>query len=192
MASEAAAPLVLPSLQELDLPPVATAADVVETVVAELKDKRGAYAHVSASTIDWHLREKKRVPRNWATIVRMAAEKHYTVDGYKDELTLHPKVEPDAVPDTSLVLPVIPRLPKLSDADIINNVTRSITYAESAVEGAPLVWFYTDLNKRSRPSWDHVRALIARAAEPHWVCTFNDDEQSVSFMERDAGLYSQK
>jgi hypothetical protein len=87
------------------------------------------------------------------------------------------------------VLPVIPRLPKLSDADIINNVTRSMkTYAKCAVEGAPLLWFYTDLDKESRPSWDHVRALIARAAEPHWVCTFNDDEWSVSFMDRKDGL----
>jgi hypothetical protein len=193
MASAAAAPLVLPSLQELGLPPVATAKQVVAAVadIIRAKKHRCTFSVCVGDVKDSFARRSLHLtpPANWAAIVRQAAQVHYKVIDNTDawykprdrvEFVSIDKAD-SAAEDPALVLEP-PVFTQMTDAEVVADVQAMLRRGINAYTSrSPLWWYYDDLRRERRPSWDHCHDLILAAAEPHWDCTVSDHDCSIGF-----------
>jgi hypothetical protein len=173
------AALRLPSITELGLLPLATAAQVVDAVINEMKRmwfsvsrRADIVFSIRQSDMQWSLRECDGgalvcLPANWTDIVRRAAEGTYEVAVTADAVTLSlRRSDPDAA--VSCDLPSLPRpdefLPILTDAELVERAAEEIVNRMSAV----FTLRYDDIDLTRRPPWPRVRDVLVRAAAPSW------------------------
>jgi hypothetical protein len=189
-----APPLVLPSLQELGLPPVATAKQVVEAVSDIIcTNDMNCLTAIWVGPVKAAFNKRGlhlTPPANWVDIVRQAARPHYEVVPNSDPSDEHEVVtlralNAEAAPDPTLVLEPCLKFAALTAADVIADVQEVLCAAKELskwTEFTPLWWHYERrMPITRRPSWEFCRDVILKAAEPHWACTVHEDTASIAF-----------
>lgn len=189
----ASAPLVLPSLQELGLPPVATAEQVVTAVADFIRTKkhRCTFSVTVGDVVESLYRRGLHLtpPANWAAIVRSAARLHYQViDTDNDLFDRRDRVKfvsidkADSVAENAKLVLEPAVFTQMTDAEVVADVQAMLRCDITKYTlRSPLWWKHDDLPREKRPSWDHCVDVILAAAEPHWDCTVCDHDGTIRF-----------